>query len=746
VKRIGDGLDRLDGVRKVTGTARYAADTPVQGVAYGVIVASTIAKGRIASIEAEDARLAPGVLAVLTHENAPKVAPPPAPAPGEDPKHKKVITDRVLPLLQDATVHFDRQPVALVVADSLERAQHAASLVNVKYVSEGEPTVDLAANLAQAEVPTTAFEDLDHDAKRGDAERALARAAVRLDVAYTTPFECHVPMEPHASIAVFGGANALTVYDSTQGIFEVRRKVSSTFGLDPHDVRVISPYVGGGFGCKGSVWAHTPLAVMAAKVVGRPVKIVVPRQLMFGMVGFRPQTLQKISLGADKDGTLVAMHYEGWSSTSRFDEFFERTNAQPRQLYKCPNVTARGRIVRLDTGTPTFQRAPGESTGNFALECAMDELAHALDMDPIALRLKNHADVDPERGLPWSSKSLKDCYKRASEHFGWPKKLPPPGSLREGSQRIGYGMATASYPVHVRKAAALARLYADGNALVLAGTQDLGTGTYTVMAQVAADALGMPLERVRFDLGDTELPETPTSGGSTTAASVGSAVSRACTALKNEVIALAIADEGSPLHGLRPEEVTFEGGRVVAKKDARRAESIDALLGRKGMKSIEQSAEEPGFDPKQHRFGMRSFGADFVEVRVDEDLGTVQLVRVVAAFACGRILNAKTARSQFLGGIVWGIGMALREHMRFDDRRARVVNADLSEYLVPVNADVPPIEVILVEEDDPYVNEIGVKGIGEIGITGVPAAIANAVFHATGKRVRDLPITIDKLL
>ncbi|HVY47631.1 MAG TPA: xanthine dehydrogenase family protein molybdopterin-binding subunit, partial [Minicystis sp.] len=579
---------------------------------------------------------------------------------------------------------------------------------------------------------------------RGDVDKGLAAAAARVEAVYTTPFETHNPLEPHATIAAWQG-DRLTLYDATQGIFESRRKAAASLGLGKDRVRVISHFLGGGFGCKGSAWSHVVLAAMAARQLGRPVKLVLTRAQMFGPVGGRPRTRQTVTLGATKQGKLVAVRHRSESANSRFDEFVEHTTSPTRALYATPALETREHIVPLDIGTPTFQRAPGESSGSFAIESAMDELAHALRVDPLELRLLNHADKDPETGKPWSSKSLKACYRAAADRFGWAKRKPEPRSMRDGDVLVGWGMATATYPAHLRPASARARLADDGRAVVLAGSQDLGTGTYTIMTQIAADALGVPVERVHFDLGDTDMPETPTSGGSTTAASVGSAVHAAGVAVRKQLVDLARADPRSPVHGLPEADVLVENGRVARKTDPTRAEPLEDVLRRAGRRALEASFESRPSGERE-KFQTRAFGADFVEVRVDPDLGQARVSRVVAAFACGTILNAKTARSQFLGGIVWGIGMALTEETRFDPHLARIMNADLAEYRVPVNADVPPIDVILVPETDPYVNELGVKGIGEIGITGVAAAIANAVFHATGKRIRDLPIRVEKLL
>lgn len=507
----------------------------------------------------------------------------------------------------------------------------------------------------------------------------------------------------------------------------------------------MSYFVGGGFGCKGSAWSHVPLAAIAARQVNRPVKLVLGRIQMYGPVGFRPETIQQVSLGATRAGKLTALRHTGTSQTSTFDEFIEPVAKTARMIYACPNIETSHRLVQLNQGTPTFMRAPGEAPGSFALESAMDELAYALNIDPVELRLRNHADVDPSKGLPWSSKSLIQCYKTGAEKFGWQKRNPQPRSMRDGNYLIGWGMATATYPTNRSPASAIAQIMADGTAVVQSGSQDIGTGTYTVMTQVAADALGVQVEKVRFELGDTKMPETPISGGSQTAASVSSAVHLAGNQARSKLLQLALADQKSPLYSSKAEDVIAQNGSFFLKNKSFVSETYQAILARHGMKMIEARADAKLGD-EQKKFSMHAFGSQFAEVRVNPDSGEVRVTRWVGSFGVGRILNAKTANSQLIGGIVYGIGMALMEHTLIDPNLGRVINHDLAEYHVPVNADVPDIEVLFVDEHDLHINPLGVKGIGEIGITGTAAAIANAVYHATGKRIRDLPITLDKLL
>jgi xanthine dehydrogenase YagR molybdenum-binding subunit len=576
-------------------------------------------------------------------------------------------------------------------------------------------------------------------------QAGLAAADARVEQVYTTPFQHHNPMETHATVAVWEGADKLTLYDASQGIFGDRKRVAELLGLQTDNVRVISLYLGGGFGSKGPTWSHVMLCAMAARQVNRPVKLVLARPQMFGPVGCRTETRQTIAAGAKRDGTLTALSNDTLSHTSSFDEFTEPATMPTRMLYSVPNNFTRQRLVRSDIGTPSYTRAPGEAPGTFALEAALDELAYSLKMDPLALRLKNYAEQDEDKMRPWSGKSLRKCYEMGAEKFGWSKRSHEPRSMRDGNTLVGWGMATAVYPARRSEASALARLNADGTIHVDAGTQDLGGGTYTIMTQIAADGVGVRPARVKFRLGDTLYPETPVSGGSQTAASTGSAVYLAARALREKLIQMAITDAGSPVHGANTSDVAIEDGRISLRQKPEKSEAIEMLVVRSGQPYIEGDADtKPGAEAKQ--YSGYSFGAQFAEVRVDADLGQIRVSRMVGAFGAGRILNAKTARSQFMGGIVWGVGFALYEHSVYDERLGRIVNNNLAEYHVPTNADIGSIETIWVDEPDDNVSPIGAKGIGEIGITGTAAAIANAVFHATGKRVRDLPITLDKIL
>jgi xanthine dehydrogenase YagR molybdenum-binding subunit len=708
---IGEGINRIDGLLKVTGAATYSAEWPIEQLAYGVMVQSTIARGRIAELDTRDAAAQAGVLAILTADNAPTL--PQQGRAGVNPP-----AGRVLSLLQDREVRYNGEPIALVVAASLEQATYAASLVQATYRA-AVPALDMNAELSTAE-PVTGkilgqFEPSTH---RGDVDAALTQAEVRFEATYSTPVETHNAMEPHATIAEWHDDH-LTLYDSTQFVYGVKRFAAKTFGIPEERVRVVSKFTGGAFGSKGSAWSHVILAAMAARELRRPVKIVLSRRQMFGPVGARPYTVQQLAIGAQRDGRITAIRQDVTSSTSTFENWIESSTLQTRMLYDVANVATTQKLVKLNLGTPTFNRGPGESSGTFALESAIDELAYALDLDPIELRLRNHADADPESGHPFSSKWLRECYRKGAERFGWARRHPRPRSMRQGNTLIGWGMSTATYPAKRLPASALAQLTRDGTIVVRAATHEFGTGTYTAMSQVAASALDIPVSRIRFELGDTNFPENPISAGSMTASSTGPAVHAAALALRDRIASL--------------------GGQ------ADDVESCRALVARSNGAVIEATADaKPGDERK--KYSMHAFGAVFVEVKVDADLGEIRVSRVVGAYDVGRVLNEKTARSQMIGGIVYGLAMALHEHTVIDEHSGRYLNADLSEYLVPVNADIGQIDVILLDGDDSYVNEIGVKGVGEIGTTGVAAAVANAVHHATAVRARDLPITLDRLL
>ena len=731
---IGSALSRVDGPLKITGAAKYAAEFGPDGITYAVIVQSTVPRGRVVRLDTGDAERAPGVLLVMSHRNAPAL-----PAGG-----KAAINPpagRTLSLFQDDVVHYNGQPIAVVVADSFERATDAARLVQVSYQLDA-PALDFAMAKKSPHKPKKDGA-APTDVAWGNIDAGLAQGEVRVDAVYSTPMEHHNPMEPHATIARWDGER-LTVYDATQYVSGVKETLARTLGIPSDHVRVVDPYVGGGFGCKGSTWSHVVLAAMVARELRRPVKLALARPQMFGPVGGRPQTEQHVVLAAHRDGTLTGVRHQVVCHTSEMEDFAELAAAPTRSLYAYPNGETTHRLATLNVGVGTFQRAPGESTGTFAIESAMDELAYTLRMDPLALRLANYADHEAHSGKPWSSKRLRECYQQAAGRFGWSRRTPAPRSMRDGPWLVGYGMATATYPAHRQPASALARLLPDGSVLVQSGSQDLGTGTYTIMTQIAAETLGVPVEHVRFELGDTAMPKAPVSGGSMTAASVGPAVQAACKALRDQLVAQAVQDPRSPLNGATADDVTIDAGTLAVRGATRRREPLAAFAARQDPPLEARGEAKPGEDEKQ--YATRSFGAVFAEVRVDAALGIVRVPRIVATYSVGRLLNAKTGRSQLEGGIVWGVGMALLEDSLLDPRYGRYVNNNLTEYHVPVNADIGRIDVTFVDENDTIFNPLGARGIGEIGITGVPAAIANAVYHATGRRIRDLPITLDKLL
>jgi xanthine dehydrogenase YagR molybdenum-binding subunit len=644
--------------------------------------------------------------------------------------------------LQDDVIHYAGQHVAVVVAETLEQAQHAATLIRLEYEAK-VPRTKLVSHLNDAYAPEPSMLGAP-DYTRGDPTGQLADAEARVEQTYTTPIEQHNPMEPHATIATWHADGRLTVYDASQGVHIPRAGLAEALGLATEKVRVICPFVGGAFGTKGALWPHTVLAAIAARQVGRPVKLALTRAQMYTSNGYRSETLQDMKLGARRDGTLTAIVHHSTSIGSDVGEFPEPCPDLTKLLYACPNLGTSVRLVRLDLGVPTFMRAPGEATGSFALESALDELACELHMDPIELRLRNYAETDPD-GRPWSSKALRDCYAQGAERFGWSRRTPEPRSMRDGRWLVGIGMATASYPSYGFPAGAKATIHADGQAMVQSGTADLGTGQYTIMTQVAADALGLPPERVAFELGDTDLPFAFVAGGSSAARSVGPAVRLAAQAARAKVLELAAADEDSPLAGHGPEAVSAEGGELFLTHDPSKRESYAAILARHGLAEVTgEGSVDAVWMPDGHR--VNAFGAQFVEVRVDPDLGLVRVTRALGVFDIGTVLNPKTARSQAIGGIVFGIGMALLERTSIHPTLGKFVSPDLAGYLLPVHADVPAIDAFFVEVADPYVNSLGAKGVGEIGITGVAAAIANAVYHATGARIRQLPITPEALL
>jgi xanthine dehydrogenase YagR molybdenum-binding subunit len=742
---IGQEVSRVDGPAKVTGAARYSGEIALPDLTYAALVGAGIASGRVAAIDTTAAERAAGVAGILTSHTMPKVNHVPllpsllgGPAPGET----------FFPM-QDDMIHYAGQPVAIVVADSLERAQHAATLVRVSYAGTASVTT-IGQGRADAYEPDKLFGGLmPGRTERGNVEDGFAAADLRVEVTFRFAANHHNALEALTTTAAWDG-DQLTLYDSCQGIKAVQLTVAALLGMSPSKIRVLTRFVGGAFGSKAMVWPHVTLTALAAQHVRRPVRLVLPRDQMFTSCGHREEQEQHIELGAARDGTLTAIRHHKISVTSPFDDWAEPAFGVASQLYACPNFQGIHRLVRGNTMTPTFTRGPGEALGVFTLECAMDELASELGIDPIELRLRNITDADPTTGHPWSSSGLRECLERGAARFGWAGRNPRPRSERDGNWLIGTGMATAGYPVafFMRTQRARAQLYADGTAVVQTATQEFGTGMATVLTQVAADGLGIDLGNVRLEFGDTDLPTAGSPVGSNGAMMVSAAVHNAATAVRDQLTALAVSDPQSPLHGADPARTTVAGGRMALAgnlDDANAGETYASLMRRHLMNDAEAigSWDPPPLDTP---YGLLTFGAQFARVAVDADLGIIRVRHMTGAFAPGRILNPKTARSQLMGGMLWGMSQALLEGNHMDTRFGRWTSTSLGDYLVPVNADAPDVDVELIEVEDAVTGPLGVKGVGEIGQVGSAAAIANAVYHATGYRPRQLPIAAEHLL
>jgi len=737
---IGMPVSRIDGRAKVTGQAKYAAEFNVPTLAYGFVVSSAIAKGRIKSIERRAALAVPGVIDVFAHDNRPSVAS----------SHKKYTDEAASPgspfrPLYDDAILFAGQPVALVVAEEFEIARFAATLIDIKY-EENEAVTDLDTQLHEAYDPSKKRgESMAAAAPRGDADEALSQTPIRESQQYRTPMEHHNPMECFGSTAAWDEDGRLTIYDKTQGAQNSQRYVCNIFGLAKDKVRVLSPFVGGAFGCGLRPQYQLFLAAMAAIALKRSVRVTLTRQQMLLGFGHRPQTIQTLTLGAKENGELTAVKHDAVANTSRFEDYQDNVVNSASTLYRCDNSKVSHKLVQLDLATPMDMRAPGAAAGVYALECAMDELSFALGIDPLELRLKNYSDLEQNVDKPFSSKALKDCYYRGAEKFGWSKRNPQPRSMREGRELIGFGMASGIWEALRVPTSAEAELTPDERLIVRTAAADIGTGTYTILAQIGAEMLGLPLDRIEIKIGDSDLPACPVEGGSWTAASAGSAVMQACEGIRQQLLRRAQKLKASPLRHAALADVTFIGGKIALRSDTSLMVPLTELL-RQANESIKANVKSAPDAKIQERFAHNTHSAIFAEVRLDEELGMLRVARVVSAIAAGRILNPKTARSQIMGAVVGGIGMALHEEAVIDHRYGRVINHNFAEYHVPVNADVRDIEVIFVDEREDHLNPLGVKGVGEIGIVGTAAAIANAAFHATGVRVRDLPITIDKIL
>jgi xanthine dehydrogenase YagR molybdenum-binding subunit len=737
-KSIGKPVSRVDGRAKVTGAAKYAAEFNVPNLAHGFVVNSEIAKGRIKKIDRTAALGVPGVIEVFAHDNRPTMA-----------SGSGKYTDETAPPgspfrpLYDDAIMFAGQPIALVVAEEFEIARFAATLVEIEYEAE-EAITDIDTQIGKAyEPPKKRFPGWD-PGPRGDVDKAFTQSPIKIEHTYRTPIEHHNPMECFGTTAVWEDDGRLTIYDKTQGAPNCHRYVCSVFGLAKDKVHLLSPYVGGAFGIGLRPNYQLNLAVLAAIGLKRPVRVALTRQQMFTL-GYRPETIQTLSLGAEEDGSLSALRHDAIANTSRFEDYQEPTAIWTGALYHCNYASASAKLAQIDLFTPCDMRAPGGASSLYAIESAMDELSYAVDIDPLELRLKNYSEWDQNEDKPFTSKALKDCYYRGAERFGWSKRKAKPRSMREGRELVGYGMASGIWEAFRVPTSARAVLAPEGTLEIGCATADIGTGTYTILTQIGAEMLGLPIDKVTVKIGDSDLPLAPVEGGSWTAASAGSAVVEACNGIRQELLKRASKIKNAPLEGAELADITFVEGEMRVRGDPSRAIALtDVLHGfNDPIKSEVTSKPDPAVFK---RYSHYTHSAVFAEVRLDEELGMLRVVRVVSAVAAGRILNPKTARSQIMGAVVGGIGMALHEESVVDHRFGRIINHNFAEYHVPVNADVHDIEVIFVEEREAHLNPLGVKGVGEIGIVGTAAAIANAAYHATGVRVRDLPITIDKLL
>lgn len=727
---VGKDVTRIDGVLKVTGAAKYGVDYALENLVWGVGVHSTVGVGKIISIDTSEAEKMPGVLLVLHHGNAMKMYRAAnnfedSSRPGES-----------RPPFDDDQVYYWGQFVALVVADTFERAQAAASRVKVKYDAR---TPDISTEVLTPKDPPAVKDE------RGDVDSALGSAPVKLDVTYVTPVETHNPMEMHATIASWT-KDKLTLYETSQGVVNHRNVASEMLAIPREQVEVISRFIGSGFGSKLFPWPHSWMAAMASKRLGRPVKVSVPRELMFTTVGHRPFTRQHIRLGSDEQGKLVAFNHEIFQPTSMVDDYLENCAEATSMLYSCPNLRAVQYLIHHNIGTPTSMRGPGRTPSLFAIESAMDELAIKLNIDPLEIRLRNYAESDEGSKKPWSSKHLREAYQTGADKFGWSRRNPKVGSMTQGNEILGWGMATCTWPATRHNAEVRVSLLADGSVRAACATQDIGTGTYTVFAEIISDRTGIPLEKIHVELGDTSLPPGPTSGGSSVTGTVIPAISKATDQVVNALLQVAAMTSGSPFEKADPQSLKMTGGRVHRKDQSPEsgAEFPDILKLRRLSGLDGQARTEPG--PEEKQYSMHSFGAHFCEVAWDPGIARLRVSRWLTVIDGGRIINHKTGRNQVLGSVVMGIGMALFEETVYDQRNGKPVNNNYADYIVCVNADAPEIDCIFLNYPDTKLNEYGARGIGEIGLTGCAPAIASAVYHATGVRVRELPIRLEKLI
>jgi xanthine dehydrogenase YagR molybdenum-binding subunit len=733
---VGQPISRIDGRLKVTGSARYTADIPLEAIVHAAIAYSVIANGRIVSIDTAAAENAPGVLAVLTHKNMPRMN-------QQSWSHLRPQGQTYLPL-QDDRIYYAGQPVALVVAATLDQATYAGTLIKVAYETHPPVVFDLRTAMEDAVEPPQRMWPLSSSV--GDAGKAIAGAAVKIEQTYTMPDRHHNPMEPHVTLAVWDGDGSLTLYDSTQMVVGTRKLVSLVLGIPEEKINVVCEFLGGGFGGKSWSWPHTLLAALAAKVVNRPVRLQLSRAQMYSMVGHQAGTVQTIALGANSDGNLSGIRHDSINPTSVFDDYVEYAAMASRHLWRASGgIATSHRVVHVNRNTPVVLRAPMEAQGHFALECAMDELAYATGVDPVELRLRNDTDTDPYSGRPFSTRALCECLTKGAARFGWDRRTPEPRSMRDGRYLIGQGVAAAIYTHWRWPGKARVTINGGGSALVEAAAHDIGTGTYTVMAQVAADVLGLAPDKVTVRLGDTRLPESHPAIGSATVSNATAAVMLAARAAREKAIALTLTDRDAPFAGAAPDDVIVADGRLVLAKTNLNVTYAE-LLARNGLSSLVGEGDYAPVEEVNGPKAIFSFSAVFAEVRVDAELGLVRLNRFVGAYDAGRIINPKTARSQAIGGIIWGVGQALLEQSETDPASGQFINRNYSGYLVPTNADIPELDVLFVGGFDEEASPLGTKGLGELTAVSVAPAIANAVYHATGKRIRDLPVTVEKLL
>ncbi len=732
---IGQPLTRRDGLLKVTGRARYAADNHPPGMLHAALAVSSIARGRVSFLDVTAAKAHPGVVEVMTPANRPPLA--------LDPDAKLDPFMFRLDLLQNDMVRYAGQPIAAVIAETLEAATEAAALLSPRYEAE-PPRIGLDGD--DSFIPPAIGVGTPPEVRHGDVDAGLAAAEHRIEAIYETPAQYHNPMEPHAIVAAWVG-DRLMVDTPSQGLAWAQQRIAGLFGIPPENILIRSPFLGGGFGSKGVLSGPQVLGILAARLVGRPVKLVLRREQMYGPVGHRAPTRQTLRLGADRHGALTAIHHHMRTASSSFDDFFEPAVQVSHTLYASPAIATTAEAVRLDTGTPIFMRAPGEASGSIALESAIDEMAQAAGIDPLEFRLRNYAEVEPVSGKPFSSKALRECYAQGAARFGWEKRPLAPRRMRdENGLLIGWGLGTATFPAIMFQGQARAALRRDGTGLVELGAQDMGQGAWTALAQIAADSLGLELDQLDFRAGSSDLPDAGIAGGSSHTATAGMAIHGAGADAIAKLAELAMGDERSPLFGAGNAGVMARGGRLHRRDDESRSESYADILSRAGLAEIEGRGSAGGDPFAEKPYAMHAHGAVFAEVKVDPELGQIRTTRLVGAFAAGTIINPRLVRSQYYGGMIWGVSFALHERAVLDPRSGRVMNANLAEYHVPVNTDVPSLEAILVEEADPHVNALGIKGVGEIGITGTAGAIANAVWHATGLRPRRFPIRSGDLL